>query len=171
MSKRSCVKSRAFFDYDNNRRKHRYLLERIWGNDEKKGMAAIIMFNPSCADELKYDKTSMNVVNYLIDKDKYNGVYILNLYSIIETNGEKVTGDLKKVRKARNNRFMKIALKNSKDVFVAWGSDKDNARRITEVKNMIKNSGHNDIYQLLDKDGIPKHPSICTIVSDNKVSL
>lgn len=171
MSKRSCVKSRAFIGYDNNRRKHRYLLERIWDNSEKKGMATIVMFNPSYADELKYDKTSMNVVNYLLDKEKYNGVYILNLYSIVETNGKNVTGRLKKVGNDRSNRFMKIAFKNSKDIYVAWGSSKNNDKRIKEVKNIMRASGHNDIYQLLDKCGKATHPSICTIVSDKKISL
>lgn len=171
MSEKSYVKSRAFFDSDNSNQKHRYLLERIWGDDEGKGMASIIMFNPSYADALKYDKTSMKVINYLIDKKIYNGVYILNLYSIVESDSNKVTGQLKKAKKNRNNKFMEIALKNSKDVFVAWGSDKDNLTRIKEVKSIIKNSGHYVIYQLLDKNNQPIHPSICNIVSDKRINI
>lgn len=168
MSEKSCIRSRIFFD---KQRKHRYLLERIWSEDKNKGMASIIMFNPSYADELKYDKTSMVVMNYLIDKNKYNGVYILNLYSIIETDSAKVVKGLKKAGNYNNNRFMKIAFKKSTDVFVAWGSDRDNTTRIKEVKSMIKSSGHKYINQLLDSNGNSTHPSICTIVSDKKINL
>ena len=102
MSKRSCIKSRAIFVYDKNDKKHRYLLERIWDYNKNKGMASVILFNPSNADELKYDRTTMEIINYLIGKNKYNGVFLLNLYSIVELDSKKVIGDNKKIDKDKN---------------------------------------------------------------------
>lgn len=171
MSKRSCIKSRAIFGYDKNDKKHRYLLERIWDYNKNKGMASVILFNPSNADELKYDRTTMEIINYLIGKNKYNGVFLLNLYSIVELDSKKVIGDNKKIDKDKNDKLIGFALKKSKDVYIAWGSDKDNRKRINEVKELIKNSGYTFVYKLLDSDNKAKHPSRCKIVNEKRLSL
>lgn len=171
MSKRSCVKSRAIFGCDKNCKKHRYLLERIWDYNKNNGMASVILFNPSSADELKYDKTTMEIINYLISKNNYNGVFLLNLYSIIESDSKKIIKDNKRIEKKNNDRFMRFAFGKSSDIYVAWGSDKDNKTRIGEIKKLIKSKGHMFVYKLLDNNGNATHPSRCKIAKEKKVNV
>jgi len=88
--KQATINSIAVFNEDRNGNKYRYVLERTWDNSKDKPMASVIMFNPSYADELRYDYTSMKIINYLIDKGECRGVYILNLYPIIKATREEV---------------------------------------------------------------------------------
>ncbi len=76
-TQKSTVKTEAHFSEDG---KHRYLLKREWSKTKKKAM--VIMKNPSDADQLILDHTTMFVINNLVRLD-YGSVKILNLYSKI----------------------------------------------------------------------------------------
>ncbi|HAT4283512.1 TPA: DUF1643 domain-containing protein [Clostridium perfringens] len=169
-TKESVIKSTVFYE-TYGQKKYRYALSRVWGDDPKRGMASVVMFNPSYADELKYDISSMKVINYLIDKHEYNGVNILNLYPIIETDSTEVTKENKKAKQTENDFIIKKKFNESKDIYVAWGAEKDNKMRIEKVKELMKKCGKLSYYELLDSKGKAVHPSRCKIVSDKAVKL
>ena len=68
-------------------KRQRYSLLRKW--DSAKLNAVVIMPNPSYLDELKYDYSSMRLMNYLIDVG-YGGMTIVNLFSYIETDSNNL---------------------------------------------------------------------------------
>ncbi|MDB3085463.1 hypothetical protein C4097_13100 [Clostridioides difficile] len=162
----SIIKSEVVFSKD---KKHRYLIKCIW--DEDKPKASIILLNPSSANEYKYDNTSMKVINYLVDNRDYGGIYIVNLYSYIETNSDKVTGNIKILGKKENDKWIKSAINNSEKVYIAWGSNDGNKTRIKEVIDILKCNNCKIVYKLLDKNGDAKHPSICNIVSEEQIDI
>ncbi|MCC0693370.1 DUF1643 domain-containing protein [Clostridioides sp. ZZV14-6387] len=162
----STIKSEAVFSKD---QKHRYLIKRIW--DENKPKASIILLNPSLANEYKYDNTSMKAINYLVDNKEYGGIYIVNLYSYIETNSDKVKGNIKRLGKKENDKWIKFAINNSEKVYIAWGSNDGNKTRIEEVINILKYNDCRIVYKLLDKNGDAKHPSICNIVEEEQIDI
>lgn len=157
----------------NDEETHRFLLERIWDNDENKKIASIIMLNPSYADELRYDFTSMRVINYLIEKNEFRGIYILNLYSIIERDSGKLTGKLKTENRVDNLEY--IAKFTDKDkvgrVYKGWGTNESNITIIREIQKILINNGYSCIYELVDKYGKSTHPSRCTIVGEKKIEI
>lgn len=162
------IKSKATFDKEG---RHRYILERVWEDNSSKAMASVIMFNPSYANEIIYDYTTMKVTNYLISNSNYKGVYILNLYSIIETDSKKVKKGLKLENKKENDECIDKCFKNSKKVYIAWGANKNNEKRIKEIIKILKNNNFNNVYELIDEDGQNKHPSRCTIVGEQSKSI
>lgn len=163
------IESKVFFDkYD--KYDFRYSLERVW-NKEKEDMATIILFNPSYADEYKYDYTSMKVINFLMKQKDYKGIYITNLYPIIMLERKQVKGKLKEYKQEENNFFIKQAIKKSKDIYIGWGSHKDNKTRIREVIEILKENNINEVYELLDEDNNQKHISRITIKDRNKKTL
>lgn len=166
--RKGSIKSEVIY---NKEETHRYLLKRVWKDEEIKKMVSIIMFNPSYANELVYDYTSMKVINYLINQDKYKGVYILNLYSIIETKGENVKGDLKLANIRENDKYIAECLGKSDKVYIAWGTNENNKKRIKQIIKLLKNNNFNEVYKLIDRDGENKHPSRCSIVGEQSVKL
>lgn len=164
------IKSRCIYSQDKS---HRYLLERIWSDDKDKCMASIIMMNPSYADEIKYDYTTMKIINYLIDRKCYKGVYILNLYSIIETESKKLTKAKMKQNKSVNDNYIMEYTKPDKvqKVYKAWGFNSRDEDRAKEIEEILKNNKVESIYQLLDKNNNPIHPSRCTIVGEKEIKI
>ena len=78
--KEAQVQSKAIFSDD---LQHRYLLSQTWDRDKKS--AAIIMINPSFADELKIDTSVMKIRNFLVENE-YGSMSIVNLFSYISPN-------------------------------------------------------------------------------------
>lgn len=75
ITEKSVIKTEIYYSED---RKHRYLLKKQW--DSKKPSAMIIMINPSTAEEIVIDHTTMFVVNN-VSKLGYGNVDILNMFS------------------------------------------------------------------------------------------
>jgi hypothetical protein len=168
LEKVGIINSKATFD---KLGKHRYVLERVWDKDSSKAMVSVVLFNPSYANEILYDYTSMKVINYLINQNKYRGVYILNLYSIITRKSEDVKSELKLADIKENNNYIELCFKKSKKIYIAWGSNEGNIRRVREIINILKNNKFNEVYKLVDKDGKSFHPSRCNIVDEESISL
>lgn len=165
-----CIKCEAIFSDD---KKHRYLLKKTW--DESKPYACVIMFNPRFSDCLRTDTTTNKVMNYLLgieDKD-YGGIYFMNLYSIMTKDKEEVTGDLKKNIPSETDYYLNEVLKQSADIFLAWGINKD-LDRIHEVLKIIKKQNVNaNIYRILvkyKKKLRPYHPSRYPIKSHKDIT-
>lgn len=78
------IKSTAIVSDDGN---YRYRLTRVWDNNKQS--ATVIMLNPSKANELKSDKTVMNLTNFLIDNN-FGSVNIVNLFSYMTTDPSKL---------------------------------------------------------------------------------
>ncbi len=159
----SNIESEAVFDNDGEN-DYRYLLKRIW-DDKYKDMASVILFNPSYADEYLYDYTSMKVINFLIKEKKYKGVYILNLYPIIKPKRKNVIKEFKLINQEQNDFYIKKAIKESKDIYIGWGTHKSNKTRIREIISMLEKNNHKKVYELTDKEENAKHPSRMTIDS------
>jgi hypothetical protein len=72
------IKCESVFNDD---RTHRLLWRRVWNKD--KPMACVIMLNPCHADNIITDTTTALVVNNVARLEKFGGVNILNLFSIL----------------------------------------------------------------------------------------
>lgn len=76
-TEKSTIKTEAIFS---EVRDYRYLLRKEW--DKSKAKAMVIMINPSKADHLLLDQTTMYVINNLAKLD-FGSVEIVNLYATI----------------------------------------------------------------------------------------
>ena len=74
---KSSLRTEAVF---NDEMTHRYILKKEWNKNKPK--ATIVMINPSSANEMEIDMTTMNVINNLNRLD-YGAVDIVNLFSLI----------------------------------------------------------------------------------------
>jgi hypothetical protein len=83
LTDKAAVKTEAIFSDD---RKHRYILRKEW--DSKKPKATIIMTNPSTADMLTMDYTTLYIMNNIIKLD-FGIIDIVNLTSKITTKLKK----------------------------------------------------------------------------------
>lgn len=136
---------------------HRYLLERIW--DGNIPQATVVMLNPSYADELKWDYSSMRVMNFLIDLG-YGGISIVNLFSCIETNSEDLPPYNIRYNKD-TDKYIAEAVARNKDIIIAWGTNKDKKRRIDHLKKILYNQKEaKNIFRLTDSNNSLKHASI-----------
>lgn len=112
----SVIESKSIFN--NNKVNHRYILTRIW--DSTKNCVSVILFNPSYANENIFDITTMKVMNYLMNENKYGGIYFLNLYTIVEPDSKKIKNENKRVPKEADE-WIEYAIKNSDRVYIGWG--------------------------------------------------
>jgi len=158
MKKISTIKSKVILsDKEIHNYTHRYLLERIWKEEGSK--ATIIMLNPSYADELKWDYSSMRVINFLIDQG-YGGVSIVNLFSCIETNSENLPPYNIRYN-TDTDKYIAEAVARNKDIIIAWGTNKNRKRRIQSLKSILQNQTEKKkIFRLTDNDGSINHVSI-----------
>ena len=76
---RSSVRTEVIYSDDMN---HRLILKKDWSRDKEKLKCTIIMINPSTADEIEMDRTTMNIINNL-KRLNYTSVDICNLFSYI----------------------------------------------------------------------------------------
>lgn len=114
--------------------KYRYCLTKIW--EENKKRATVMMLNPSKANELKCDKSVMNISNYLIDNN-YGIMDIVNLFSYMTIYPNELGQREQKYEKF-NNQYITMAAERSDIIIIAWGSDsKKYITRKREVENMF----------------------------------
>lgn len=78
ITQKTTIKTEAHFSEDG---KHRYLLKKEWNKAKKKAM--VIMINPSSADGMVIDHTTMYVINNLSKLD-FGSVDIVNMFSKID---------------------------------------------------------------------------------------
>ena len=125
---KSTLRTEAYFSEDG---KHRYLLRKEWEKGKKKAM--VIMINPSAADNIVMDHTTMFVVNNLA-RLGFGSVDIVNMFSkgalrlsMKEGMGELI-GD-------ENDEYIKKSAARADCIVIAWGSIGNSS---TKIKNRQK---------------------------------
>ncbi|BDH62869.1 hypothetical protein MTP04_29990 [Lysinibacillus sp. PLM2] len=105
--------------------KSRYVLKLELDNDSSKKMA-VIMQNPSGADEEYSDRTVNNILKLAyVNKIKY--VYILNLYSYYGTDINKIVNlIIENDEENINDRWINRIIQHVEAVVVAWGTIEGN---------------------------------------------
>ena len=134
---------------------HRYSLSRIW--DEDKGKVLFIMLNPSTANAIHDDPTTIRCINYA-KKWGYGGLTIGNMYpyrtkSPKELMAWKIFGSRYSVFK-KNQEHVKEMAEEAHVIVLAWGANYEGLFPV-----WLFQFGHKMFYLELCKDGnTPKHP-------------
>lgn len=150
------VEEKYAIDKDANQ-EYRYVLIKKWGNEDEIG--TVIMFNPSEATAIIYDKTVMNVENYLKVKG-FNNIRILNLYAI-KGKDSSIISSCNSEFEEINDKYIEKYIKDSKAIFLAWGygkKDKSKAieNRIGKVEKVVKEysiKNNIEVYGFVDDKG------------------
>lgn len=124
------LKTETVFSDD---RRNRYLLRKEW--DTKKPRATIIMTNPSAADLMTMDYTTLYILNN-ISKLDFGAVDIVNLSSRITTKlnaNEDLGLDIEK----ENAEFILKSAEKSDKIIIAWGKIGDNNKKVRAVQNEL----------------------------------
>ncbi|MGL4670968.1 DUF1643 domain-containing protein [Cetobacterium sp.] len=120
---KSNLKTEAIFS-DNKR--NRFLLKKEW--DSKKLKAMVLMINPSTADEIQIDFTTLYTLNNL-SKLGYGSVDVTNLYSHI---GALRTREESKEMREENMKYIISSAEKVDTIILAYGSVGDNSKGIQE---------------------------------------
>ena len=131
-------------------RKYRYTLWRIW--EDKKPYVMFIGLNPSIADDSIDDPTIRKCINYCKSWG-FGGLYMLNLFSYISTDPDKIKDIQNPIGKENDSWLLKIS-KNATIVIAAWGNHGHLNQRSDDILNLIPN-----MHCLkVNKTGYPAHP-------------
>jgi len=124
------MKTEAVFSED---RRHRYLLRKEW--DSKKPKATIIMTNPSTADMLTMDYTTLYIMNNVVKLD-FGAIDIVNLTSKMTLKLD-VPKDIEiKLDDENIDCIVKSAEKADK-VIIAWGKLGENNKRVRDAQDSL----------------------------------
>jgi hypothetical protein len=127
---KATMKTETIFSDD---QKHRYLLRKEW--NVKKPKATIIMTNPSIADILMMDYTTLYIINNLVRLD-FGAVDIVNLISK-PTIKIHVKEDLDEVLDSVNLNYIVMSADKSDKVVIAWGKLGENNKRVRDLQNEL----------------------------------
>ena len=130
LTEKVLLKTETVFSDD---RRNRYLLRKEW--DAKKPRATIIMTNPSAADLMTMDYTTLYILNN-ISKLDFGAVDIVNLSSRITTKlnaSEDLGLDIEK----ENAEFILKSAEKSDKIIIAWGKIGDNNKKVRAVQNKL----------------------------------
>ncbi|MBQ5989209.1 MAG: DUF1643 domain-containing protein [Oscillospiraceae bacterium] len=151
------IKSKVLFSDDGE---HRMLLRREWNRSGKSAM--IIMINPSIADTICVDVTTMLVLNNL-QKLGFGSVNIVNLYSrITEKLRFRFNSDDDLIAKECDDIIEQYAAL-SDAVIIAWGSVGSKSERVHErQKDILErlNKYKNKLYQIGEEGYHPLTPAV-----------
>lgn len=128
---KSIIKTEAYFSED---KKHRYLLKKEWDKNKKK--AVVIMINPSTAQEIVTDHTTMFVINNL-SKLEYGSVDIVNMFSKVGTK-LRLGVSMDELVGEETDDFLIKSSEKADIIIIAWGKGADNSKRITERQEQLK---------------------------------
>ena len=112
---------------------NRYLLRKEW--DSKKPRATIIMTNPSAADLLTLDYTTLYILNNISRLD-FGAIDIVNMTSRIATK-LNVKEDLNTELEAVNAEFIVKSAEKSDVIIIAWGKLGENNKKVRQVESSI----------------------------------
>ena len=130
LNEKATIKTEAIFSDD---RKHRYLLRKEW--DLKKSRATIIMTNPSTADILMMDYTTIYIMNNIV-KLNFGSVDIVNLISKMTTK-INVKNDIEIKIDARNADYIFSSAEKSEKVIIAWGKLGENNKKVRDAQESL----------------------------------
>lgn len=146
---KSTRKTEVIFSED---KQHRYLLKKEWDKNKKK--AVVIMINPSSADEVLIDHTTMYVVNNL-SKIGFGSVEIVNIFSRINTKISTKEDMQELVDEENDTQILKSAAKVD-NIIIAWGKVGENNKKVKERQEQVINllNEHKDkFYTIQDIKG------------------
>ena len=127
ITEKDTIKCEAVFNED---RTHRYLWKRVWNKD--KPLAAVIMLNPCMADTLTMDTTTFLVVNNVAKLDRFGGVVIVNLYSMLTGKLNFRWNSDEDLNGPENDNYICKAAAESETVILAWGKAQDTNQRVAD---------------------------------------
>ena len=140
-------------------KKYRYSLSRIW-NPKGKNFVHFVMLNPSTADHKIDDPTIKRCIKIAQslehDWEKYDGMYITNLFAYRSTDPKKLYDKVLDVVWPDNNNFILNHAKKSKcSILARWNHGKI-MKRHDEVIKLLE--GFKTYCFWKNKSGHPKHP-------------
>jgi len=145
---RITIKTEVVFSDD---RQHRYLLRKEW--DSKKPKATVIMTNPSTADILTTDYTTMYIMNNLT-KLGFGSVDIVNLISK-PTTKLRVKDDVDSLNEENILHIVKSA-ERSEFVIIAWGKLGENNKKVRAIQDELLHrlrASKNKLYIIASENG------------------
>lgn len=126
ITEKSTIKCEAVFNEEHT---HRFSWKRVWGKDNK-GVAAVIMLNPAQSDDIVMDTTSSLVVNNIARLERFSGVEVLNLYSLLTSKLNFRWNSDEDLNQPENDGYIQKAAESSPCIIVAWGKSADTNKRI-----------------------------------------
>ncbi len=123
ISEKIIIKTEVTFSED---KKHRYLLRKEWNKTKKKAM--VIMINPSSADEVLIDHTTMYVVNNL-SKIGFGSADMVNIFSKIDTKISTKDGVEGLVGEENDIQISNSAAKVD-NIIIVWGKAGENNNKV-----------------------------------------
>ena len=158
VTNKSLIRTEAVFSNDG---KHRFLLHKEW--DKTKQTAMLIMKNPSIADTVSLDATTINVINNLV-KLNFGSVDIVNLYSLISSK-LRFSSDMG-INHSENDHFIRKYAEKADIIIIAWGkigNSKVVQLRQNELLQLI--SPYQDkIHIICDKKGNKGLHPLCPLI-------
>ena len=133
LTEKAILKTETVFSED---RRHRYLLRKEW--DTKKPRATIVMTNPSSADLMTMDYTTLYIINNVVRLD-FGSIDIVNMVSKITTRLD-VKKDIDAKVDRENTDFIVKAAEKADKVIIAWGKVGENNKKVRELQESILES-------------------------------
>jgi hypothetical protein len=157
LTEKATMKTETIFSDD---RRNRYLLRKEW--DSKAPRATIIMTNPSTADILIMDYTTLYIQNNLV-RLGFGSVDIVNLTSKATTK-IRVKEDLGAVMDAANLDYIVRSAEKSDKVVIAWGKLGENNKKARDLQDDLLvhlKPYHGKLCEIADgKGGSGFHPLV-----------
>lgn len=130
LTEKAILKTETVFSED---RHHRYLLRKEW--DTKKPRATIVMTNPSSADLMTMDYTTLYIINNVVRLD-FGSVDIVNMVSKITTRLD-VKNDIDSKADRENIDFIVKSADKADKVIIAWGKLGENNKKVRELQESL----------------------------------
>lgn len=138
VTEKSVIKCEAIFNQEHT---HRFSWKRVWGKDSK-DVAAVIMLNPAMSDDIVMNTTSSLVVNNIARLERFSGVEVLNLYSLLTSKLNFRWNSDEDLNQPENDDYIRKAAVSSPCIIVAWGKSADTnkwiASRAKAVLGLLK---------------------------------
>ena len=156
ITQKDIIKCESVFSDDMN---HRFILKRVW--DKEKPLAAIIMLNPAFSDNILVDTSTALVVNNIARLERFGGVEIVNLYSILTKKLNFKFNSDEDLNDPQNDIFIKKAAEECSVFILAYGKTYDSNYRITERADSIiamLNNQKEKLFVISDGERESLHP-------------
>ena len=125
ITEKDTIKCEAIFNDD---RTHRLSWKRVWGKD--KPLCTVIMLNPSLSDNIMTDTTTTLVVNNIARLEKFGGVVIVNLYSLLTNKLNFRWNSDEDLIDEETDSYLIRAAEECDSIIIAWGKAGENHPRI-----------------------------------------
>lgn len=132
ITEKDVIKCEAVFNDDHT---HRYLWKRVW--NKEKPLACVLMLNPCLADNILTDTTTALVVNNIARQDRFGGVEIVNLYSILTNHLNFRWNSDEELNLKENDTFIQQSANRCEIVILAWGKGAATNHRIAKRSEAV----------------------------------